>query len=68
MTDDTTGLHTITEREAALFLGWSVKTLQNRRWKGLPPQFLRLGRCIRYRVSDLRAYLDACSVEPVRKG
>lgn len=66
--NESTMLHTITEKEAAAFLGWSTKTLQNRRWKGLPPQFLRLGRSIRYRVVDLQSYLDSCTVEPFRKG
>lgn len=68
MNENTTNLRTITEKEAAIFLGWSIRTLQNRRWKGLPPQYLRLGRSIRYRLSDLQAYLDACAVEPVRRG
>lgn len=68
MKENTTNLRTITEKEAAIFLGWSIRTLQNRRWKGLPPQYLRLGRSIRYRLSDLQAYLDACAVEPVRRG
>lgn len=57
----------VSEKEAALVLGWSVKTLQNRRWRGLPPRFMRLGRSIRYRLSDLQDYMDACTVEP-RKG
>lgn len=54
----------VSEREAALFLGLAIRTLQNRRWRGLPPRFMRLGRSIRYRLSDLEAYLDGCLVEP----
>lgn len=61
-------LELVDEKTAARILGFSVKSLQNRRWKGLPPQFLRLGRCIRYRLSDLQDYLDACAVKPVRRG
>lgn len=54
----------VSEREAALFLGLALRTLQNRRWRGLPPRFMRLGRAIRYRLSDLQDYMDACLVEP----
>lgn len=54
----------VSEREAALFLGLALRTLQNRRWRGLPPRFMRLGRAIRYKVSDLEDYLDSCLVEP----
>lgn len=56
----------VSEREAALFLGLAIRTLQNRRWRGLPPRFVRLGRSIRYRVSDLEDYLDTCLIEPRR--
>lgn len=56
----------VSEREAALFLGLAIRTLQNRRWRGLPPRFMRMGRSIRYRLSDLEAYMDGCTVEPRR--
>lgn len=56
----------VSEREAALFLGLAIRTLQNRRWRGLPPRFMRMGRSIRYRLSDLQDYMDGCMVEPRR--
>ena len=49
----------IKEREAAQFLGLSVRTLQAYRWRGGGPQFIQLSkRCIRYRRSDLTAWAD----------
>lgn len=61
-------LELVDERAAARILGFSVKSLRNRRWKRQPPSFLKLGRKIAYRLSDLQAYLDACTIEPMHKG
>lgn len=61
-------LVTLNEHEASAITGFAVKTLQRRRWEGLPPVFLKIGRKVRYRLSDLQAYLDACTVAPVRRG
>lgn len=59
----------LTEKEAADWLGYkSVKTLQNRRWAGLPPKYLKLGRAVRYRPQDLREFMDESTVNPVRGG
>ena len=43
---------------AAEVLGVSPKTLPRWRWAGTGPAFLRVGRAIRYRRSDLEAWLD----------
>lgn len=44
----------LTEREAAGFLGYSVRALQNWRVRGGGPLFVRVsGRSIRYRRRDL---------------
>ena len=56
-------LQTVDERQAALITGFSVKGLQQRRWLGKPPTYLKVGRLIRYRISDLEKYLDSCTVE-----
>ena len=56
-------LQTVDERQAALITGFSVKGLQQRRWLGKPPTYLKIGRLIRYRISDLEKYLDSCTVE-----
>ena len=53
------------EQQTADFLGgWSVKTLQRRRWLRQEPAYLKVGRLIRYRMSDLQAFLDKCRIEP----
>jgi excisionase family DNA binding protein len=50
----------LTESEAASLLTLSVKTLRNWRVSGKGPRFVRLsGRAIRYRRSDLEAFIDA---------
>ena len=59
-------LITLSEEEAAPILGFTVATLRKRRWERKPPAFLKIGRKIRYRLSDLHEYLDACTVEPQR--
>lgn len=56
-------LQTVDERQAALITGFSVKGLQQRRWLGKPPTYLKVGRLVRYRVSDLEQFLDSCTVE-----
>ena len=52
----------VNEKVAAKLVGMSVKTLQNHRYLGLPPTYVKLGKSIRYRVADLQAYLDECTV------
>ena len=61
---NTARLETVGEKEAARILGWSVKTLQNRRWLRQEPRFHKIGRSVRYKVADLEAFIDACAVEP----
>ena len=56
-------LQTVDERQAAIITGFTVKGLQQRRWLGKPPTYLKIGRLVRYRVSDLEQFLDSCTVE-----
>lgn len=50
----------ITENDAALFLGYSVRALQNWRVRGGGPKFVRVSkRSIRYRRRDLIAWTEA---------
>lgn len=61
------GREILSEREAAAWLGLAVKTLQNWRWAGRGPGFIKLGSSrspVRYRLSDLREYVDQCAVRP----
>ena len=49
----------LTEREAATRLGLKVATLRAWRHQGKGPAFLRLGRAIRYLLSDLDEFVQA---------
>jgi excisionase family DNA binding protein len=55
----------LNEKEAAEFLHVSAGTLSvvrcTRRW---PLPYIRVGRAIRYRLSDLEAYLESRTVCP----
>lgn len=49
----------LSTREAARFLGVSTSFLEKDRWAGARIPFVRLGsRSVRYRVSDLNAYVE----------
>lgn len=49
-----------TEREAADFLGVTVRALQKWRATGTGPRFVRIsGRCVRYRRRDLISWAEA---------
>ena len=56
-------LQTVSESLASEITGLAVKTLQQRRWLGKPPTYLKIGRLVRYRVSDLIEYLDSCAIQ-----
>ena len=46
----------LTTREAAELLRVKESTLEQWRWNGKGPQFVKLGRCVRYRQADLEAF------------
>ena len=53
----------IDEKEAASFICYSVRTLQNWRVDGGGPKFIKVsGRSVRYRRRDLIAWSDARAV------
>jgi hypothetical protein len=47
------------ERYAASFLAVSVETLRTWRKQDRGPRYRRLGRCVRYSIADLVAFVDA---------
>jgi predicted DNA-binding transcriptional regulator AlpA len=47
----------VTQREAAAVLRLSERTLERYRTSGLGPKFCRMHRSIRYRQSDLEAWI-----------
>lgn len=53
----------LTELEAADYLKVSIRTLQNWRHRGGGPKYTKLNnRMVRYRISQLEAWLDAQAV------
>lgn len=44
--------------EAAEYLGLSISTLNKWRCYGEGPVFVKMGRAIRYRISDLDTYIE----------
>jgi excisionase family DNA binding protein len=49
---------TVSTKEAARMLGNSQRTLEDWRVTGGGPRFVKLGRKVRYRMSDLLDHLD----------
>ena len=48
----------LTESEASLRLGLSVRTLQKWRLQGNGPRFVKLGHAVRYDPADLDEYIS----------
>lgn len=55
---------TLTERESAAHVGYSVAYLRAARRAGRGPAYIRVGRTIRYLPRDLDAWLEAHRVTP----
>ena len=49
----------LTTPEAAAYLNVQPSTLEQWRWNGRGPDFVKLGRSVRYRQADLEAFLGA---------
>lgn len=49
--------------DVAEYVGVSSKTLAQWRYLGSGPRFVKAGRCVRYRWSDVEAWLAARSLE-----
>ena len=49
---------TLTEKEAANYLGLSLSTMRRRRAAGRPPRFLRIGGSIRYTKQELDRFIE----------
>lgn len=49
----------LTTRQAAEALQVKDTTLEQWRWNGKGPQFIKVGRSVRYRESDIEAFLEA---------
>jgi len=49
----------LTTRQAAEVLQIKETTMEQWRWQGRGPRFIKLGRCVRYRKIDIDAFIDA---------
>jgi hypothetical protein len=47
------------DKEAAKFLKAGVQTLRNWRFLGCGPDYIKMGRSIRYNQADLETYLES---------
>ena len=56
----------LTESDAALYLKVSVGLLRKWRLFGHGPQFVKLGRLVRYQIRTLEEYVDAATVATAR--
>ena len=63
MHNDTRPTPTIDEQNAAPYVGYTRDALRKWRREGRGPAYIRFNRSVRYRVSDLDAWLDAHRVE-----
>jgi len=52
----------LTTKQAAQILGISIAFLERDRWAGARVPFVKIGsRAVRYRYSDLLAYIESCT-------
>jgi hypothetical protein len=58
----------LSEAEAALDLGISVRTLQNWRRQGRGPRYLKLGDLVKYTPRLLREFKNASTVSNTKEG
>jgi predicted DNA-binding transcriptional regulator AlpA len=49
----------LNQKQAAHVLGLSVRTLERHRVAGTGPRWVRLGRLVKYRQSDLTAWIES---------
>lgn len=54
--------------QAAEYLSVSVPTLETWRCLGRGPRYCKVGRLVRYRVSDLEAYIESRTVSSTVQG
>lgn len=59
MTEPATELELLTDTDVAEILGITVKTLQQWRWKGIGPAYIKVGQgWVRYRPTDVSDWLE----------
>ena len=56
----------LSEKQVAALLGVTTRFLQARRLRRLPPRFCKIGRLVKYRHSDIVAFVSSGLREPVQ--
>jgi len=56
--------HAVAEPDAAHYIGYTQSALRKWRCEGRGPAYVRAGRSVRYRISDLDRWLETHRVEP----
>ncbi|OPX33825.1 MAG: hypothetical protein B1H12_11215 [Desulfobacteraceae bacterium 4484_190.2] len=54
----------LTEQEVAELTGLSLSTLRMNRSKGKGIPYLKIGKCVRYNMEDLKNYLESKKIIP----
>lgn len=47
------------QKQLAEYLGKSIAWCERSRWDGTGPNYIKIGRAVRYRAADVIAWLDA---------
>ena len=55
----------IDEREVSEIIAVAVQTLRNWRFQSTGPAYFKIGRSVRYRLSDIIAFMELRRVHPV---
>ncbi len=64
-----TPLPLLNERQAAQLLSWSVSALQQRRFRGQEPRYIKLGgKSVRYELDALKEFIEQGRVRPGEAG
>jgi predicted DNA-binding transcriptional regulator AlpA len=56
----------IDEKRVAELTGIAVQTLRNWRFQGNGPAYFKIGRSVRYRLSDIVNFMELRRVEPFK--
>jgi predicted DNA-binding transcriptional regulator AlpA len=58
----------INEKRAAEMMGISTQTLRNKRSRGIGPDYLKLGKTVRYRPEAVERYLEEHTIRLSENG
>lgn len=58
----------LTTDEAAIFCNIAKKTLESYRHVGIGPQYIKMGRLVRYRPKDLEAWIESALKKTAHQG